>query len=309
MTRLTHTASGNIRAMQLSTANVFAFVEGGLDRPFVERLLKLFAHDDIKVRVVAIKEILDGTGGKPALLKYFRYLKRSGNLLASFLGKPFVSIFFVDKDADDALRKIVHSPHVAYTATYDLEGALFASGDVNAALASACLVTRQQAEELIGDINHLMSDLSKNWSDWITLCLISQFKKKNLGCTFDRISAINSDPLKPPNQDLLEQWKTDARASLGVSQKAFDRLYFRFQSVVEVSIASGEPLKYFKGKWLKHALQKRLEAQPRIPDANMNAVVDRALSVLVSHAASHPNCRSSKHYEPIIREAFKLIDS
>lgn len=309
MTRLIHTASGKLRTMQISTAQVFAFVEGGLDRPFVERLLRLFARDDTRVRVVAIKETSGGTGGKPALLGHFRRLKRKGHLLQTAWGKPFVSLFFVDKDADDVLRKLVRSPHVAYTPTYDLEGSLIACGDLTGALASTCLVTREQAEALIGDTNHLMSDLSMNWSDWITLCLVSQFKKKNLGCTFDRVSVINTDPLKPPDQTLLQQWKTKTRTGLAMSQNDFNRLYLRFKRVVNGSIKSGEPLRYFKGKWLNYALQKRLETQPRIPDANMNAVAERALSVLVSHVALHPNCLCCRHYEPIIRDALQLIEA
>jgi hypothetical protein len=309
MTRLVHSASGNLRAMQISTAQVFAFVEGGLDRPFVERLLRLFARVDTRVRVAAIKETPGGTGGKPALLKHFRRLKRKGHLLATAWGKPFVSLFFVDKDADDALRKLVRSPHVAYTPAYDLEGSLFTCGDLIQALASTCLVTRAQAEALIGDIATFMSDLSRNWSDWITLCLIAQFKKQNLGCTFDRVSVINTDPLKPPDQSLLQLWKSNVRASLAISENDFDRLYLRFKKVIDSSIESGEPLRYFNGKWLKYVLQKRLETQPRVPDANMSAVAERALSVLVSHVASHANCLCCKHYETLIQNALQQIES
>lgn len=309
MTRLIHTATGNLRAMQISTAQVFAFVEGGLDRPFVERLLTLFARPDTKVRVVAIKETAAGTGGKPALLEHFRRLKRKGHLLATAWGKPFVSLFFVDKDADDVLRKKVRSPHVAYTPAYDLEGSLFGCGDLIQALASTCLVTREQAESLIGNTNEMMRELSSNWSDWITLCLISQFKKQNLGCTFDRVSVINADPLQPPDQALLQQWKSRVRQSLAISDNDFNRLYSRFKKAVDGSIEAGQPLRYFKGKWLKYALQRRLELQPRVPDANINGAAERALSVLVSHVAASSGCRCCQHYEAMIRDALKLIET
>jgi hypothetical protein len=105
MTRLTHSSSGGLRAMQISTAQVFAFVEGGLDRPFAERLLKYFAKTETRIRVAAIKETARATGGKPALLEHFRQLKRKGHLLATAWGKPFVSLFFLDKDADDLFKK------------------------------------------------------------------------------------------------------------------------------------------------------------------------------------------------------------
>jgi hypothetical protein len=294
--------------MQISKAQAFAFVEGGLDRPFVESLLRLFAHSETKVRVTAIKEISSGTGGKPALLAHFRRLKRKDYLLATAWGKPFISLFFVDKDADDALGKLLRSPHVLYTPAYDLEGTLFACGDVTRALASACLITSEQSQKLIGEIDTFLRKISENWADWMTMCLISQYKKKNIGCTFDRVSLVNPDPLHPADEVLLNQWRERLRVGLAISDVEFDRLYLRFRRVVDRSIAAGEPLRYFRGKWIKHVLQRALEGQARIPDANINAVAERALSVLVSQVAYNPQCLCCKHYEPAVRAALAQIE-
>lgn len=307
MSRLVHSASGGLRAMQISTAQIFAFVEGGLDRPFVERLLRLFVPAPTRVRVVAIKETDSGTGGKAALVDHFRRLRRKGHLLASAWGKPFVSLFFLDKDADDALRKLIVSPHVAYTPTYDLEGSLFSCGDVVEAVSGACHVTRQQAETLVGDVGDFLIQLSRNWSDWITLCLISQYKKKNFGCTFDRISMVNKDPILPPDPAELDAWKIKARSELALSDQSFNRLYSRFFALVHASILAGEPLRYFKGKWLKHALQRRVDTQPRIPDSNIGGMAERALAVLVTHVAMNDQCHCCSHYAEFVREAVAML--
>lgn len=293
--------------MQISTAQVFAFVEGGLDRPFVERLLSLFVAPPTKVRVVAIKETAKGTGGKPALIGHFRRLRRKGHLLANAWGKPFVSLFFLDKDADDALGKILRSPHVAYTPTYDLEGALFHRGNLLEAVSDACHVTRAQAECLLGDVNTLLLSLSRNWADWVTLCLMSQYKKKNFGCTFDRVSQINLDPAEPPDLTSLADWKTRAKENLCLSDVEFDRLYCRFKRLADSAISAGEPLKYFRGKWINYTLQKWIERQPRIPDSHTDGVSDRVLAVLVSHVANSPDCPCCRHYADFVQKAVALL--
>ena len=244
--------------MQISRVQVFAFVEGGLDRPFAERMLKLFVKTDIEVRVVAIRETPTATGGKLALLKHFRQLKRKGHLLATAWGKPFVSLFFLDKDADDVLKRKIKSKHVAYTSAYDLEGSLFACGNLSHALANTCLITREQSQAMIGDISQLLHDVSNCWSDWITLCLISQFKKKNVGCTFDRTSAVNTDPLLPPDATLLRQWKKSLQVGLGITVAEFDKLYQRFNRSVLHSISSGNPLRFLRESGLTLFFKKHL---------------------------------------------------
>jgi len=295
--------------MQISSAQIFAFVEGGLDRPFAERVLNLFVASPTKIRVVAIKETPGGTGGKPALLDHFRRLRRKGHLLATAWGKPFVSLFFLDKDADDALGKLIRSPHVAYTTNYDLESSLVSCGNLTQAVSDACHVTTAQAEGLLGNATELLHELSRNWADWITLCLISQYKKQNFGCTFDRISAININPLAPPDANELSIWKGKIRTQLGMTDGEFNKLYARFRRLVDTAAAEGHPLKYFKGKWLKHVLQRRVESQPRIPDASIGGLADRILSVLVSHVANSPNCQCCQHYSVFVNNAISMLQT
>ena len=73
MTRLTHSSGGFVRSLQMSSARIFAFVEGRLDRPFFDRLLSQVCNPvAIAYKVFAMKELPGGTGGKSALLATFR---------------------------------------------------------------------------------------------------------------------------------------------------------------------------------------------------------------------------------------------
>lgn len=309
MRRLLHSSGGMLRSTQISKSQIFAFVEGGLDRPFIEKILFKIVPDITKFRVIAIKEITKNElGGKIAVLNHFKSLRRSNGLNSTAWGKKFINLFFLDKDVDDALNKKIRSPHVAYTSTYDVEGLLFFYGDIIRAISDACLITTAQASNLIGNSNQWIKEIVYNWSDWITLCMISQYKKKNLGCTFDqKVSKININPLAPPNAIALQEFKQKLHASLEITNNEFDLLYSKFYKKVTQSIKEDNPFKYFKGKWLAHLIQKQCEMQPRIPDSNMNGIGDRAISILVSQVASNDECTCYRHYSPFLITALTML--
>lgn len=300
MCRLTHSSNGAIRAMQISSAQVFAFVEGGLDRSFAEKILGASGLRLNQFRVFAIKEVNNGTGGKQAVLQYFRDFRRQGRLSGDAWGKKFVSIFFADKDADDFLGTRLRSPHLIYTPTYDVEGVLFHFCNVLKALAEACLITTSQASDLLGDARSWIVNIALNWADWITLCLISQKKKKNIGYTFDRPSCINPDPLKGPDEVKLLQCKSQASHALGMHADDFESYYQSVRHRVISSIRSGGCLKYFKGKWLKSIFQVIVENAPRIEDSNKNGIGEKLSTALLAQVATSASCRCVKHYQPLL---------
>ena len=189
MTRLTHSSGGFVRSLQLSSARVFAFVEGRLDRSFFDRVLSQVCNPTaIAYRVFAMKELPGGTGGKSALISTFRRFRQSGLLACTAFGKSMICIFFADKDSDDFTRKQLRSPHLLYSPTYDLEGHLFSCGDLTRALADACGITTDQARLLVPDASAWLHSAATHWKDWIALCLVSQARAVNCGCTYDRTS-------------------------------------------------------------------------------------------------------------------------
>lgn len=297
MTRIVHSQGGFIRSLQMSSIKVFAFVEGRLDRSYFDRLLpSAISVLGVKHRVIAVKELPAGTGGKPALLATFRDFRKRGLLRISAFGKTMVCVFFADKDADDFCRSQLRSPHLIYSSTYDLEAHLYTCADIHRALADACGLTVEQATILMPDPKAWLLNAAQAWREWIALCLISQQKKENCGCTYDRPSQVNPDPFSPPNRLQVEEFKTRLSHRLALNRSEFDKLFSTAIRRVDFSIASGEPLRYFKGKWLSHLIQRHLESQPRPPDANFNGVGERLCSTLVAQVAQRVQCACCTPY-------------
>lgn len=291
MTRLTHSKGGFVRSLQMSSASVFAFVEGRLDRAFFDRLFgQVCVPRGLRHQVIAMKELPGAAGGKSMLLSTFQAFRRQGLLMSVAFGKRMACIFLADKDADDYSRRKLRSPHLIYSPSYDLEGHLFTCGNLQRALADSCGITLQQAQYLIPNPETWLANAAETWKDWISLCLISQHWRVNCGCTFDRVSAINVDPFAPPNALQLENFKSALTAELNVTRDRFEQTYSITYRRVEASLNAGNPMKYFKGKWLSHLMQKFLEAKPRPADANFNGVGERLGVTLVAQVAVHANC-------------------
>lgn len=297
MSRLVHSQGGFIRSLQMSSARIFAFVEGRLDRTFYDRLIpRAIPADSVRHQVIAMKEMPAGTGGKPALLATFREFRSRGMLRMTAFGKTMVCVFFADKDSDDFCRKQLRSPHLLYTPSYDLEAHLYTCADLHRALADSCGLTFSQAEALIPDPKAWLLQSAQAWREWIALCLISQLKAVNCGCTFDRISQVNPDPFAPPDLAQVASFKTLLSQRMGVSAVEVDRLFLGAVRRVDASIASGNPMRYFKGKWLNHLVQRYLESKERPPDANVSGVGERLWSTLVGQVASSPSCQCCAPY-------------
>lgn len=308
MTRLTHSDAGFIRSLQMSSARFFAFVEGRLDRPFFDRIMaQVCAPARIGYQVIAMKELPGGTGGKSALLATFRDLRTRGLLACVAFGKSMACVFIADKDSDDFTRKRLRSPHFIYSPTYDLEGHLFSCGDLHRALADACGITTQQAQTLVPDPVGWLRNAATLWKEWVALCLVSQLRGVNCGCTFDRPSQVNPNPLAQPDPAQVTAFKTQLASTLGIADTDLDGIFSTALRQVEASIHAGFPLKFFKGKWLGHMMQRHLEHQPRIAGATINGVGERLGVALVAQVAHHANCRCCGPYlQPLQAIAARL---
>lgn len=276
----------------MSSAQFFAFVEGGLDRPFFDRLIApLCRPRAIKHQVIAVREIPGSAGGKPSLLALFRSFRKGGILQSAKLGKKMVCAFFADKDCDDICRRKLRSAHLFYTSTYDLEGHLFSCGDLQRAIADACGLTMAQAAHAVPDQNVWLQSVAAHWKAWVALCLVSQVGRVNCGCTYDRPSAINPHPLAAPDAMALEAFKQRLATTLGVTRVDFDRLYASTERKIDSAMRAGQPLRYFKGKWLIHALQRHLESIPRVPDASIQSAGEKVSAALIAQVGGHPGCQ------------------
>jgi hypothetical protein len=303
MTRLTHSSGGFLRSMQMSSARIFAFVEGRLDRSFFDRIAgNVCSSSGVRYQIISAKELPGSTGGKPALLATFKKFRAEGKLAFSAFGKKMSCLFIADKDADDYTRRRLRSPHLIYSSTYDLEGHLLLCGNVNRALADACGITIEQSRALIPDPAGFIATAATQWREWVALCLLSQASCVNCGCTFDRASQINMGPMGPVDLVRLADFKSRLASAMQLSQVEFESLYSKVLRRVELSIAQGEPLRYFKGKWFGHIFQSYLEGRPRVPDAAISGVGEKLGVALVGQVAEKQNCCCSAYYEaPFLR--------
>jgi hypothetical protein len=302
MTRLVHSENGFLRSLEISANNFFMFVEGGLDRSFCDRLLRLqFNQSTVRHQVIAAKELPESTGGKPTLIKLFKQLRSKGKLVSNAFGKKFVCLFFFDKDIDDLRRRKFRSDHCVYTSTYDLEGHLFSCGDLYRAIADACGITFVQASSLISDQTIWIRDCVSRWKDWITLCVISQLRSTNIGCTYDRNSAINPNLVSQTDLASLKEYQIKLQASLNLDAESFKRLYEIYEKKVQKSIADGRPLLLFKGKWLKTLIEIDLRSRNQVADANLNSAGDRVVSTLVAQVGNHELCVCCESFLPQIK--------
>lgn len=281
MSRLRYSPNGALRALQISNAQLFIFVEGGLDRAFADKIVhkrpSSYRH---LYQVRSVKEY-SGTGGKPELLRLFKKLRRQSLLKGRSFGKPHYSLFLLDKDVDDLTRRLIASDHLIYTKNYDLEATLFLCGDPVSALADACHVTKSQASSLLGDHQEFAAQVACLWSEWVALCIVSARLKTNCGCTYDRVSTINCPPLSETDMAALAAIKTSLADRTGMSVEQIERRYITAHQHHLSAISTHNPFRFFKGKWLGHILDAHLQSKPRIPDSNLNGVFEKLIIALI----------------------------
>ncbi len=304
MSRLIHSEGAHLRSLQISEKKFFAYVEGGLDRTFYDKILeKIFTSTRVGHQVLAAKELPGATGGKIPLLNYFKLLRKKGKLSGEAFGKKFVCAFFADKDIDDVSRRKIRSPHVIYTNTYDLEGHLLSCGDLTRAIADASGITKEQARIFLGSQVEFLSNFVKDWAKWTTLCVISQIHKVNCGCTYDRNSAINCNQTNETDDVALLEFQVTLRTKLNLSEGEFTAVFEKYERMIYRGIQNGEPLKYFKGKWFIAGIQNQATRKLNIPDATIQSLGEKVLTALVGQVAiDFPNCRCASTFSNSLQE-------
>lgn len=301
--RLQHSEGGYLRSLQLSRVKLFVFVEGGLDRPFIERVLQRCVDDEL-FSVRAAKELPGGTGGKERLTQWYEELSSNGQLMSNRLGKKMAVLFVLDKDADDVLGISLNCDHVIYTPTYDIEGHLLSCGHVTRAIADAAGITRQQAGVVMPDFTKWATEIARHWVDWITLCLISHSNGVNCGYSFaKRMSTVNPDPFSLPDARALVEAQQLLQEKLSLSPEAFHAMYQECRATVEDTVATKGALHLFKGKWAASLLERHCKTYA-VADAKWDALGSRVLSNLLGQLDVPDLCACQDPFmEPVRRAA------
>jgi hypothetical protein len=308
MSRLVFSDGAFVRKLEISKSQVFAFVEGGLDRSFCDKLLThALSAAPLPYQVIAAKELSGETGGKPRLVALYKFLRQRRMLHFEANGKKATCAIFLDKDIDDLKRCTLRSKHVLYTRTYDLEGELFRHGDLARATADACGLTLQQAKTLLGDQHTWLARHATNWLDWTTLCVISQTRNADVGCSFERTSAVNPQILGAADPAAVQVFQTALVAKLGLSGPKFQRLYKRYRALILNRIGEGKSLLLFKGKWLTTIIEKDVAQKNTLPDVSVQSLGQKVASLLISQVGNHASCRCCAGYEARLQELLTAL--
>ena len=263
--------------MQMSRVRAFVFVEGkSNDSYFYGKICEtVFPPANVTYEIVKAQELPGNTGGKQTLIEFFLYLRQKKCLIDSFKGKLTGSIFFLDKDVDDFLRKRRRSAHVVYTRFYDIEGHIFSEGDLGEATAAAASLDGQVARTMIGDYGVWRHQAASKWKEWVKLCLFARKHSINSESSYSRVSQVNTPLHGPLNTISYAQYLALLETRSGLSTAEFSRAYATLSSGVDKRYLSRTFDLVFKGKWYAAFLEAHIRSAAGVRPINSNGLASR----------------------------------
>lgn len=250
MSRLTHSFAGFRRSMQLSSAILFAFVEGKSDRSFYSQFCDRVGFNTTIPYVVVLSQELTGTSrGKQALVEFFEYLDSSGSLFQNLQGKKSLAVFYLDKDVDDLTARIRNSQYIVYTEYYELENYLFIHGDIARAAAIAAELDLVTIRAVIGEYEPWRRRCAVLWKEWVVLCAYAQVHRLRSVVNYGVHSFINPGIAGPVDSNLLAQYQEIVFQVSGLSNDDFNISMKTLAAEVEALYRAGNYDRVFKGKW------------------------------------------------------------
>jgi hypothetical protein len=250
MGRLIHSYSGQLRSMQMSTTQVFAFVEGKqLDTYFFANLCNTAWGNRITYEISTAIQLPGGTGGKNALLAFFSFLRKRKSLFSNLGGKRTVCVFFLDKDVDDLRGIKKRSLHLVYTQHYDVQNYVFEHGDLTKASAAAGSIDPRKLEIHLGDAHQWCLHIAILWREWVGLCL--RMIKDSIPCeaNYKNISRVQTRLCGPTDQNDLQSLTYEISQRINIPIAEFKRRLDASTKKVDHYYAKSEHHRIFKGKW------------------------------------------------------------
>ncbi len=250
MSRLHHSYSGHLRFMQMSTTQIFVFVEGKhCDPYFFAQVCASEFGQHITYEISTARQLPAHSGGKQALLNFFSFLRTHRALVSDLAGNKTTCIFFLDKDVDDLQRIKKRSPHVVYTEHYDVQNYVFLYGDLTKGAASAASVDPRVLQPHIGNSTLWCRNAATLWKEWVSLCLMLHQDGISCEANYRVQSRVQSRPCGPTDPEKLHALtRTIARRSHIPVANLRQRLAL-FTAKVDRYYGRGEHHRVFKGKW------------------------------------------------------------
>ncbi|MCX6379050.1 MAG: hypothetical protein NT023_06180, partial [Armatimonadetes bacterium] len=218
MNRLIHSSSALLRALQMSAAQVFVFVEGKTDVYFYSKICKAVCDSLAVSYEIHSLQQLGGSGGKLGLLALHDQLEQNKSLVDTRFGKTTVCLFYLDKDTESS-RKLRRSRHIAYTLYYTLENHIFLEANVTEAIRIAASLDTSYTLPSSKDLCRLAS---VHWKEWGKLCLLAYTKGIGSDCGYHSNSRINTEPNGSISQTEYTKYQGILQSRGELSQNDFD---------------------------------------------------------------------------------------
>lgn len=251
MKRLHHSYAGHLRLMQMSTTQLYVFVEGKQCDPyFFAKICAATLDSQVTYEVSTARQIPGDSGGKQTLLKFFSYLRSRSSLTTDLSGQKTACIFFLDKDVDDLQRRKKRSPHLVYTQHYDVQNYVFDNGDLTKGGAAAASVDPRRLEADLDDASQWCCHVATHWKDWVALCL--QLLEDEIPCeaNYRVLSRVQTRLCGPTDQTALRSLTRDIARRTHIPVAELRRRLKTSTNKVDRYFRRGDHHRIFKGKWL-----------------------------------------------------------
>jgi hypothetical protein len=190
-----------------------------------------------------------GAGGKTVLVGFFKYLRRTHNLCTQLQGKRTAAVFFLDKDIDDLLGRLLRSDYCIYTEHYHVENYFFREGDLASAAGAAASLGPELMEPAIGDAEAWRRRQADLWRDWVKLCVLAQTKRIRCQSNYGVTSQINNPLNAATDPAALGDRLLQMQTASGLTAAAFQSARRSTSSRVDRLYQQRQHDRVFKGKW------------------------------------------------------------
>jgi hypothetical protein len=262
MSRLRHPSSAFLRTIQMRRAQLHVYVEGKQPDVYLyEKVVSGICESPWQYVIITPKELpvgFDGDG-KSCLLKWYATLRKRKMLLATFKGHTAASLFVLDKDVDDLMRRRCRTAHVVYTRHYEVENHCFESGDLEDALAVQLGVSRSRIRRVIGDQSDWRRSAATRWREWVVVCLAAIAARAHKFGGYASPSRVNSPMNGDVDEKLLLTEMGRLEAAATSDRGAAAAVVWARRTVAR--LYGGDAFdRVFKGKWYAALLALDLEA-------------------------------------------------
>lgn len=260
MARLLHSFAGYLRSMQVSSTNLFIFVEGKQsDAFFYACICKSIPDLQSCYEICQAQQLPGGAGGKLRLLSFFTFLRKRKKLISSLGGQRTVCMFFVDKDVDDLQRKKKRSPHLVYTEHYDVQNYIFLHGNLQIGAACAASVDPARLNTQLRDGTEWCLRAAKLWRDWISICL--RMLEDGISCeaNYRVASRVQARPSGSTDMGLYATFTRNIARRTGLPVSELRQRVTSTAKKVDRYFSKSMHHRIFKGKWFAAILADEVD--------------------------------------------------